>query len=90
MNANRVIDTIGNWEGYTLEEAVSLINLHVVRKADMVGRDEPRIDDLGYIAGVISLNEEIELLIKFSDELLQLPKQHVSLLVHILPDDDDL
>lgn len=88
MNASRVIDTIGGWGGYTLEEAVSLMNLHVVKKEHVKKNKPPAIENLGYIAGVVSLNDEIEIIVKFHDEMLQLTKEAVTEQIHILPDDD--
>jgi len=89
MNASRVIETFGSWGGYTLEEAVSLMNLHVVKKEHFKKNKTPDIEKLGYIAGVVSLNDEIEVIVKFHEEMLQLTKEAVSQQIHIIPDDDD-
>lgn len=83
-----IFDLLGGMGGYTLEEAVSLINLHVVRKKQLVEGKTADLNALGYICGVIHVNEEVEILAKFPDILIQLPKDKVEELLEILPDDD--
>lgn len=84
-----IIDIFDGEGGYTLEEAVALINLHVVRKMQLIEGQTANLDDIGYICGVIHLNEEIEVIVNFPDVLIQLPKHKVESLLEILPDDDD-
>ena len=83
-----MIDLIGFEDGYTLEEATALINLHVLRKKQLVSSENANLEDLGYICGVIHINDEIEIIAKFPDVLIQLPKHKVEELLEILPDDD--
>ena len=50
-----------------------MLNSHVVRKEDENNKNLP-IEFIGFIAGVITLNDEVEVMIKFPKELLQLTK----------------
>jgi len=79
-----MIDLIGGWGGYTLEEATALVHAEVVRKEDY--SKNPPVEKRGFIAGVISLNDEIELLVKFDDQLLQIGKENFEASIVILPD----
>lgn len=55
--------------GFELDEACALINLTVV---DLDRTAEPaQIKDIGIICGVLTVNDEVELVIKFLDELRQ-------------------
>lgn len=67
------IDIFGLGDQFTTEEAFDLLNSHVVRKADENNKNLP-IEFIGFIAGVITLNDEVEVMIKFPKELVQLTK----------------
>lgn len=67
------IEYIGIGEQFTQEEAVELLNSHVVKK-DNKGKKNLPIEHIGFVAGVITLNDEIEIIIKFPKELIQLTK----------------
>ena len=60
---------------FTLEEAVSLIYRLAVLKinAPTTGK-RPHITQIGHICGVLTLNDQIEVVIKFHDELRQFSK----------------
>ena len=79
-----MISLIGGRESFSLEEAVALMNLHVVRAEHMSA--SPSIEHMGYIAGVVSLNDEIEILVKFSDELMQINKAGFEDLLDVVDD----
>ena len=66
---------IENMNEFTLDEAVSLIYTMVVLK-DETGQfpDSPGIIELGHICGVLTLNDQIEIVIKFHDSLKQFNK----------------
>ena len=67
------IELFGFGDQFTTEEAFDLLNSHVVRKEDENKKNLP-IEFIGFIAGVITLNDEVEVMIKFPKELLQLTK----------------
>ena len=67
------LETFGFGDQFTTEEAFDLLNSHVVRKEDENKKNLP-IEFIGFIAGVITLNDEVEVMIKFPKELLQLTK----------------
>ena len=66
------IGSSGVTEHFTIEEAAKLLNSHVVRKVDF--SSEPAIELFGFVAGVITLNDDVEILIKFLDVMEQVPK----------------
>ncbi|MGB1262490.1 MAG: hypothetical protein ACPG52_06240 [Cognaticolwellia sp.] len=67
------IEIFGFDDQFTPQEAFELLNSHVVKKENENIKNLP-IEKIGFIAGVITLNDEVEVMIKFSDELLQLTK----------------
>lgn len=70
---------------FTLSEAVSLFHHEVMLKKD-VGKP-PSTENVGLIVGVVQINDEIEVLIKFIDELMQLNKRGVKDLLEVITDD---
>lgn len=67
------LETFGFGEQFTLEEAFELLNSHVVKKEDE-DNENLAIDQIGFIAGVLTLNDEVELMVKFPKEIIQLTK----------------
>ncbi len=55
---------------FELQEAVSLINKTVSKK----GQNVSSTTDIGIISGVLSLNDQIELVVKFEDSIEQCTK----------------
>ncbi len=80
-----MIDLIGDWGGYTLEEATALIHAEIVRKEDY--SKNPPMEKRGFIAGLVSLNDEIELLLKFDEALIQVTKAAFEKDIIVMPDD---
>jgi hypothetical protein len=60
---------------FTLEEAVSLIYRHAILKKNAGKLKNPDITQIGHICGVLTLNDQIEIVIKFHDSLKQFTKQ---------------
>jgi len=61
---------------FTLEEAVSLIYRHAVLKKNAgTSRKTPDITLIGHVCGVLTMNDQIEVVIKFHDELKQFTKE---------------
>jgi predicted Zn-dependent protease len=61
---------------FTLDEAVALIYRLAVRNQHL-NQDrntKPSITEIGHVCGVLTLNDQIELVIKFHDELRQFTK----------------
>lgn len=67
------IETFGFSDQFTPQSAFELLNSHVVKKEDENNKNLA-IDKIGFVAGVITLNDEVEVMIKFPKELLQLTK----------------
>jgi hypothetical protein len=65
------IETFGFGDQFTPKGAFELLNSHVVKKEDENNKNLP-IEKIGFVAGVITLNDEVEVMIKFPNELLQL------------------
>ena len=63
----------GFGDQFTLDTAFELINCHVVKKDDEE-KAKSTIEVIGFVAGIITLNDEIEVMIKFPKELVQLTK----------------
>ncbi|SKA94995.1 hypothetical protein SAMN02745130_03714 [Thiothrix eikelboomii] len=60
---------------FTLDEAVTLIYRHVVLKKNVASHNErPQLSNIGHVCGVLTLNEQIEIVVKFQDELRQFSK----------------
>lgn len=58
---------------FTLDTAFELLNCHVVKKEDEE-KAKFTIEVIGFVAGIITLNDEVEVMIKFPKELVQLTK----------------
>lgn len=69
---------------FTLEEAVALIYRHAVLKKNAEKARQPDITQIGHICGVLTLNDQIEIVIKFHDELRQFTKQEFEAEVKLL------
>lgn len=59
---------------FTLEEAVSLIYRLAILKKNAATHKKPDITQIGHICGVLTMNDQIEVVIKFHDELRQFTK----------------
>lgn len=70
---------------FDLEEAVSLIyQLAVLKKnAPKLGQ-KPSITQIGHICGVLTINDQIEIVIKFHDEMRQFTKEEFYAQVKLL------
>ena len=70
---------------FNLEEAVSLIyQLAVLKKDEKAPGEKYDITQIGHICGVLTLNDQIEIVIKFHDDLRQFTKEEFYAKVHIL------
>ena len=67
------LEIFGFDDQFTMQEAFELLNSHVVEKENEKNDNLP-IEKIGFIAGVITLNDEIEVMIKFPNQLIQLTK----------------
>ena len=70
--------------GFELEEAFALLNLTVVNIDH--NASPPAITEIGIISGLLTINDEIELVIKFLDELRQYKKSEFTAQLKILKD----
>ena len=70
---------------FTLNEAVSLIyRLAVLKKDVMPPGKKYSITQIGHICGVLTLNDQIEIVIKFHDEMRQFTKEEFYAQVKLL------
>ncbi len=70
---------------FTLEEAVALIyQLAVLKKDAPASGTVHDITKIGHICGVLTMNDQIEIVIKFHDDLRQFTKEEFYAKVHIL------
>ena len=61
---------------FTLDEAFSLIyKLAVLKNKEGSFPETPSVTQIGHICGLLTLNEQIEIVIKFHDEIKQFTKQ---------------
>tara|TARA_R110001583_G_scaffold42804_10_gene136049 strand:+ start:2042 stop:2290 length:249 start_codon:yes stop_codon:yes gene_type:complete len=67
------IEMFGLGDQFTLNDAFELLNCHVVKKGDEE-KANSTIEVIGFVAGIITLNDEVEVMIKFPNELVQLTK----------------
>lgn len=67
------VETFGFGDQFTLKDAFELLNCHVVKKGDEE-KAESTFEVIGFVAGVITLNDEVEVMIKFPEALIQLTK----------------
>lgn len=70
---------------FTLNEAVSLIyRLTVLKKDTQQPGKKYSITQIGHICGVLTLNDQIEIVIKFHDEMRQFTKEEFYAQVKLL------
>lgn len=70
---------------FTLEEAVSLIyRLAVLKKDERQPGQKYSITQIGHICGVLTINDQIEIVIKFHDEMRQFTKEEFYAQVKLL------
>lgn len=70
---------------FTLEEAVALIyRLAVLKSRVKDAKARPSITEIGHICGVLTLNDQIEVVIKFHDDLKQFNKEEFCARVTLL------
>lgn len=70
---------------FTLNEAVSLIyRLAVLKKDTLPPGQKYSITQIGHICGVLTLNDQIEIVIKFHNEMRQFTKEEFHAQIHLL------
>ena len=70
---------------FTLDEAVSLIyRLAVLKKDALLPGKKYSITQIGHICGVLTINDQIEIVIKFHDEMRQFTKEEFYAQVKLL------
>lgn len=92
MSDDTEIALTGHQGGFSVDEAFDLLYLHVVRTESL--QEPPSIEHIGFIAGVLCFNEEVEIVVKFVNELRQYTKDEFSAQLVVVddeyvPDDDD-
>ncbi len=77
MNDDIDADIIGTAffnQHFQLDEAVDLLNMEAIRTKDTEYLPSPPIDKTGIICGVVTMNEYVEIIIKYPEGILQLNK----------------
>ena len=77
MGEEYELTTLGEWNPdlrFELQEACSLLNKEVIRLEHRHYLPEPPISVLGIVCGVLTMNEEIEVIVRFPDGMEQLVK----------------
>ncbi len=70
---------------FSFQEACSLVNLHVIPiEAENL---PPSIEHIGFVAGVLCFNAEVEVVVKFIDGLKQYTKEEFETLLMVLDDE---
>ncbi|WP_224797274.1 hypothetical protein [Idiomarina abyssalis] len=60
---------------FEIDEAVSLLNMAIHR----AGIEKPQFEDIGLIVGILCMNEEVEVIVKFHNELRQFTRSELGL-----------
>jgi len=71
------IEMFGDWnpeQQFQLEEAFELMHREVIRIGDRACLPTPPIEKIGLILGVLALNDEVEIIVRFPDAMEQLCK----------------
>lgn len=71
------LETIGVWDdelAFDLREATALIYKEIIRIQDRSYLPKPPIEKIGIICGILTLNDEIEVVVRFPEGLDQLSK----------------
>jgi len=79
------ISSPGEMNTFSFETAYKLLNFHVAKKSD--SHKKPSIEHLGYVAGIVHINEEVEVIIKFLDRVEQLTKSQFYKKMVVIDDD---
>jgi hypothetical protein len=74
MKQKEIVDKDKNKE-FDIDEAVSLLNMAIHR----AGIKTPKFEDIGLIVGVLCMNEEIEVIVQFHNELRQFTRSELGL-----------
>lgn len=74
---------------FDLQEAFDLINKTVLAK-DTWYVGQQTVQSIGIVVGVLSLNEEVEVVVKFMDRVVQFTKREFTEEIEALADDDGL
>ena len=86
MMAAQKTDETGQFD---LQEAFGLINKTVLAK-DTWCVAQQTVQSIGIVVGVLSLNEEVEVVVKFMDRVVQFTKREFTEEIEALADDDGL
>nr|WP_067286154.1 hypothetical protein [Marinobacterium profundum] len=77
MGEEYEMTTVGDWNpelSFELQEAFALVNREVIRLEDRDTLPAPPIEAIGVVCGVLTMNDEIEILVRFADSMEQLVK----------------
>ncbi len=71
------IDIIGNilpMMVFEIDECVAMLNCEIIRKEDSHYLPKPPVEKIGIAVGVLTMNNEVELLVQFGSKMEQLRK----------------
>ncbi|MFX3658313.1 MAG: hypothetical protein ACN6I7_04075 [bacterium] len=86
MMAARQVEETGQFE---LQEAFDLINKTVLAKGTWAFGQQT-VQSIGIVVGVLALNDEVEVVVKFMDRVVQMNKREFTEEIEALADDDGL
>ncbi|MEP4545668.1 MAG: hypothetical protein ABJ000_05755 [Saccharospirillum sp.] len=72
-------------DGFSLKEAVTYLNFPVADKAK-TATQRYKISELGIIVGVLTMNDEVELIIKIADGVEQLTRSEFTARFEVVND----
>lgn len=74
--------------GFTVDEAFSLLERCVVKKPTKQSRTLPQAMNIGVISGLLTINKEVELVIKFLDHVQQYTKAEFARQINLVEPSD--
>ena len=89
MSKDTEIDVIGSSlfeQHFELNEAVNLLYQEVIRTKDSTHLPSPPFDKTGIICGLVTMNDFIEILVKYPEGILQLNKAEFFGFNQLVPD----
>jgi len=71
---------------FTKEEAFQLLNHEVLKNSDGAHIKNPPLEKIGLVVGILTMNDEVEVLVKFREGMDQLCKAELCGDYIVLPD----
>ncbi len=88
FNTSEYEPNFTNWDPqlvFKQSEACGLLSREIIKKSDKSFYPKPPIHKIGFIVGVLAMNEEIEIIVRFGDEIQQVIKAEFCTQYVLLP-----